>query len=126
MAKLERAISKCQLCVNINSVVQYPASPIKGHQRRNKLNKPFFPPPSQPPPQSLIITMTMADELYAYDRFGSKGGDSTENNEDDMRGAPPPQTSRPLSSEQLSLLRSLPCNDKCLECNAASNPDWVR
>lgn len=71
--------------------------------------------------------MAMADELYAYDRFGSKRGDSTENNEDDnMRGAPPPQTSRPLSSEQLSLLRSLPCNDKCLECNAASNPDWVR
>jgi len=67
---------------------------------------------------------------YPYDRFGAKkrpGGDSSREEVDDMSGTyPPPQTSRPLSHEQISILRSLPCNDVCLECNSTSNPDWVR
>lgn len=47
------------------------------------------------------------------------------NNNDDMGIYPPPQTTRPLSSQQLSLLKSLPSNDACIECNSPSKPAWA-
>mmetsp|Transcript_26664 Transcript_26664/g.63954 ORF Transcript_26664/g.63954 Transcript_26664/m.63954 type:complete len:646 (+) Transcript_26664:175-2112(+) len=75
-----------------------------------------------------------------YERFGSnrdrakkddnRRSDSSSGNnnnaDDDMGIYPPPQTSRPLSSQQLSFLRSLPSNDTCVECGrSASTPDWA-
>ena len=38
---------------------------------------------------------------------------------------PPPQTSRPLSSHQLSFIRSLSSNNFCIECNAPSGTNWA-
>ncbi|KAL7529268.1 hypothetical protein ACHAXR_002874 [Thalassiosira sp. AJA248-18] len=38
---------------------------------------------------------------------------------------PPPQTSRPLSSQQLSHIRSLLSNNVCVECGNPSKPDWA-
>jgi hypothetical protein len=65
--------------------------------------------------------------LAADDSTGAEGDDGAGLKPkvgDDMP-YPPPQTTRPLSSQQLSLVYSLPSNDVCLECNSPSKPDWA-
>ena len=73
---------------------------------------------------------------YNYDRFGAvrsaaagsiedPSTTNTNNSSGDNMGLyPPPQTSRPLSTQQLSLVRSLPLNNSCVECETPS-PDWA-
>ena len=60
-----------------------------------------------------------------YNRFGIKRGDVDDDYAKAAAVNPSSNTARTLSSQQLSLLRSLPCNDVCVECDV-SNPDWAR
>ena len=66
-------------------------------------------------------------KIAAYDSTGAEGDDGAglKPKVDDDMPYPPPQTTRPLSSQQLSLVYSLPSNDVCFECNSPSRPDWA-